>query len=472
MAIGIIGIIVALVIFLYGAYKNVSTLYLAPACAFIVAVTNMINPTVAFTDFYVGSVQTNAATGQPEMVGIVSMIVSVFPMIFLGGIFGKVLTDSGAATSIASTLVNKFVMPVENRIKQAKRAVLIMLIIEVVLTYGGVDGFVAVFATFPIALFMAEKIGIPRRLVPAMLVLSCGANSAPFVLSINNILCMNILGTNSGAAAIPGFISFVIIEVGVYLICSTFIVKAIKKNETFDRGPCPAIRAEDPNVKKPHFVVSLIPLILVFLLFLIAQNASLALCVGIISTIVLMSQYFQANEENHNPVGRWVGKIINSLNDGAVNAAQSVMIIVAASGFAAVVQQTEAFSAMVGKLMSLPFPPLLIAIIMVIIVVAFTSSPPAALAVVLPIIASAFIWPQLEQGLAPLINPDALARTSAIAVSTFETLPVNGLILLTNGLACIKIKDGYLPQFLMTVIMTLVGTFICLALCLIAPGIV
>ena len=216
----------------------------------------------------------------------------------------------------------------------------------------------------------------------------------------------------------------------------------------------------------------MIPLILVFLLFLIAQNASLALCVGIISTIVLMSQYFQANEENHNPVGRWVGKIINSLNDGAVNAAQSVMIIVAASGFAAVVQQTEAFSALVGKLMSLPFPPLLIAIIMVIIVVAFTSSPPAALAVVLPIIASAFIWPQLEQGLAPLINPDALARTSAIAVSTFETLPVNGLILLTNGLACIKIKDGYLPQFLMTVIMTLVGTFICLALCLIAPGIV
>ncbi len=63
MAIGIIGIIVALVIFLYGAYKNVSTLYLAPACAFIVAVTNMINPTVAFTDFYVGSVQ---RTRQPD----------------------------------------------------------------------------------------------------------------------------------------------------------------------------------------------------------------------------------------------------------------------------------------------------------------------------------------------------------------------------------------------------------------------
>ena len=30
MALGIIGIVVALAIFLYGAYKNVSVLYLAP----------------------------------------------------------------------------------------------------------------------------------------------------------------------------------------------------------------------------------------------------------------------------------------------------------------------------------------------------------------------------------------------------------------------------------------------------------
>ena len=40
MALGIIGIVVALAIFLYGAYKNVSVLYLAPLCGVIVAVTN------------------------------------------------------------------------------------------------------------------------------------------------------------------------------------------------------------------------------------------------------------------------------------------------------------------------------------------------------------------------------------------------------------------------------------------------
>ena len=37
MVIGIIGIVVALIVFLWGAYKNVSVLYLAPIAGIIVA---------------------------------------------------------------------------------------------------------------------------------------------------------------------------------------------------------------------------------------------------------------------------------------------------------------------------------------------------------------------------------------------------------------------------------------------------
>ena len=218
MALGIIGIVIALAIFLYGAYKNVSVLYLAPLCAVIVAVTNGLNPTNAFTGLYVGQVDLNGGatwegliaalsfeegSGMLTITGLCGMITAVFPTVFLGGIFGKVLTDSGAAQCIAATMIDRFVMTVEGKEKQAKRAVLIMLLVECILTFGGVDGFVAIFATFPICMFMASRIGIPRRFVPAMLALSCGANSAPFVLSINNIICMSILGTSPGAAAIP-----------------------------------------------------------------------------------------------------------------------------------------------------------------------------------------------------------------------------------------------------------------------------
>ena len=45
MVIGIIGIVVALIVFLWGAYKNVSVLYLAPIAGIIVAVTNGLDVT-------------------------------------------------------------------------------------------------------------------------------------------------------------------------------------------------------------------------------------------------------------------------------------------------------------------------------------------------------------------------------------------------------------------------------------------
>ncbi|MCI8281331.1 MAG: GntP family permease [Lachnospiraceae bacterium] len=462
MALGIIGIVIALLVFLYGAYKNVSTLYLAPIAGVIVAVTNGISATQAFTQYYIGVVEHNVHTDAWEIGGVTGMILAVFPTIFLGALFGKVLTDCGAAGAIANVMTSKLIMSAEGKEKQAKRAVLSMLLVECILSYGGVDGFVTVFATFPIAMVMADRIGIPRRFVPAMLCLSCGANSAPFVLSINNILCMAILGTSPGAALIPGLICFVVIEVGVYFICSKMIISAMRKGEGFDYGNCPRFGEQASSKEHPNLIIALLPLIVVFLIFAILQNASLALTAGILLAIILMSQYFPKNGEA-NGVGAWVGKIVNSLNEGAVSGAQSLMIICAAAGFAGVVQHTETFNAFVGMMMGLPVPPMVVAMIMIIVIVAFTSSPPAALGIALPILASSFVA-------AGAINPAALARVSAIAVSTFETLPVNGLILLTTGLAQVKIKEAYLPMFLQTVIMTLIGTVLCWIILMVAPG--
>ena len=461
MVFGIIGIVIALAIFLYGAYKNVSVLYLAPLCAVIVAITNGLNPTNAFTGLYVGQPETDAS-GALTITGLCGMITAVFPTVFLGGIFGKVLSDSGGAQAIASTLVSRFVMSVDGQVRQIRRAVLVMLLVECILTFGGVDGFVAIFATFPICMYMANRIGIPRRFVPAMLALSCGANSAPFVLSINNILCMAILQTSPGAAAVPGFICFVIMEIGIYYFCQKFIISAVQKGETFDYGPCEPI-IDSADRKLPSFVIALLPLVVVFLLFAFVQNASLALVCGILTAVILMAPFFKDNEKPGFP--GWFAKVLDSLNEGATNGATSIMILCSAAGFAAVVQHTDAFNAMVGMLFGSSLPPLWMGIILSVIVVAFTSSPPAALGIALPMVAAKFIWVE-----APMINPNALARVAAIAVSTFETLPVNGLILLTTGLARVKIKDAYAPMFLQSVLMTSIGTIICAIILSIAPG--
>jgi len=452
MVLGIIGIIIALIIFLYGAYRNVATLYLAPICGVIVAAFNGINLVEAFTDLHVN--------------GVTEMLVMVFPTIFLGAILGKVFQDCGAAASIAKTLVNKFVMTTSGE-KQVKVAVLIILIFTCALTFGGVDGFVAVFAIFPIVMIIAEKINIPRRYVPAMLCLGSGANAAPGVPSIYNIMNMSILKTSAMAAAIPGYITFFVVEIGIYFICSTMIIRAQKRGEVFELGTCQPIPGEDESKKGPSFIISILPLILVFALFAFARtSAATAISAGILLTILLMSQYLPKKGETAG-IGAWLGKVVESLNHGAMDGATALMTITAAAGFAAVVCKTAAFSAFVEQLFGFPLPPIFVALLLMIVIVAFTSSPPAALGIALPIAATAFVW--VEN---PVMSAEALARVGAWGVDTFATLPVNGLVLLTTALAQVKIKDAYLPIFLQTCIMTTIGAILCAVLVTLFPGLV
>ena len=272
---------------------------------------------------------------------------------------------------------------------------------------------------------------------------------------------MSILQTSPGAAPIPGFISFIVIEIGVYFICSTFIVREMRKGETFDYGNCEPIPADDAK-KLPHFAIAIIPLIVVFLLFAIVQIASLALVCGIAAVIILMAPHFKDNEKKRLPgMGRqrsqlfkyrcskWCKRYHDS--DSCSWFRSSCTAYSSIQRFRWYSVWHESFSVVIG-------------IVLAIIVVAFTSSPPAALGIALPMVAAAYIWTAN-----PALNPNALARCAAIAVSTFETLPVNGLILITTGLAQVKIKDAYLPMFLQTVIMTLVGTILCAVILTVAP---
>ena len=68
-------------------------------------------------------------------------------------------------------------------------------------------------------------------------------------------------------------------------------------------------------------------------------------------------------------------------------------------------------------------------------------------------------------------NVAALGRVAALAATTFETLPVNGMCVLTISLARSTYKDSYLPMFLNTLVYTLIATVVVAVLCIVAPGI-
>jgi hypothetical protein len=89
-----------------------------------------------------------------KMVGFVK---SYFPVFMLGAVFGKVIELSGFSKSIVAAVIG---------VLGRERAVLSIVVVCAILTYGGVSLFVVVFAVYPFAAEMFRQSGI-KRLIPA-----------------------------------------------------------------------------------------------------------------------------------------------------------------------------------------------------------------------------------------------------------------------------------------------------------------
>ena len=451
LGMGLLGIIIGIVLFFVLAYKGWSTLWVAPVCAIIVALFNQLDPLQAVTQIYV--------TGMTEV------FLQLFSLIFMGVVFGKVYAETGAAASIATTLSNKFVVHREGD-GQVKAAVLILIITFGLFTMGGIDGFVQIFTLFPIVMIIAENSDIPRKYVPALLCLGAPFMAAPGAPQHNNIMTVAALGmkgieTSPVAGVIPGIVAVLIIVTLSYFTLVKIILKAKANGEHFDKDGIHIHSGEGNEL--PKFWVALIPLLVVFVLFVVTHEVFIAVGVGIILTILLMFKYMTKIDMFGNEIT--IGKtIVNAINNGSREYPYAIISVVTPAGFAAVVTATAAFGMIVGMFFGLPFNIFIVAIIVVSVVVAVTSSPPAAIFVAIPII--------LEmigiRGMIP--NVPGITRVVALAATTFETLPANGFVLLILGMSKISHKEGYLPVFLVTVAYTLVGTIVAALLFIFFPG--
>lgn len=447
-AIGIIGIIIALILFLVLVYKGVSSYIVAPVCAVIIAVTNAMSPVETFYTF---------AQGLGEM------FIQLFALVFLGALLGKIYTDTKGAAAIAKTLSQAFI---EKRSgdAQVRIAVLIMLVIAGLMTMGGIDGFVLTFTTFPIAMIIAEMVDIPRRFVPAMLMLNCAFMACPGAPQIDNIAMVGALTgagyeVSSTSAAIPGLIGVVLVIVLGYITLTSMILKAKKKGEQFDFGGIQRVDVFSEDVKLPNFFVALIPLVLVFVIYtILRQDVAVALVCGNIAALILMGRYIDKKD------GSWLKGFISTINAGVTSYPNALTTVATPSGLATVVTSTAAFGIIVGALSSLNLHPILLALLTICVVVALTSAPPVALYVGLPVVMGICA----AKGLSP--NVAAIGRVSALAATTFESLPVNGMCVLTIGLARTSYKESYLPMFLNTVVYTLIASIVCAIICIAAPG--
>jgi H+/gluconate symporter-like permease len=320
--------------------------------------------------------------------------------------------------------------------------------------YGGIDTFCVLFTLFPVMLTICKEAGIPRKYLIGLI--TCGVSTAaisPGAPLVQNYIPMGILNTSAYAALVPGLAAMLVMVLGGGIYLSKSIHRAAERGETFSYGSLP-IPAEIEGRKYPNFFVSLVPLVVVIIVFNIINNLIPALLLGFVLSLVLMYRNIVPDE------GTTVGQtVVRTLNEGGRSSAEALLLGGIVVGFASVVQATPAYQVLVSGLLSLPVPQTLLVLIAVIILVGLTGSPPAGLQITVPVLAAALTIP-----------PEAIHRIATTAASTFDTLPYQGAILIMLNMAALKHKDGYPAVLMCTVIWTTVAAIVVAALLALFPG--
>src|SRR3954463_1048441 len=175
-----LGIVVALAALMFLAFRGWSVLLLAPASALIAALFSGEPLLAHWTQTFMGSAA--------------RFLAQFFPLFLLGALFGKLMEDSGSVSAIAEAMTQRL---------GVRRAVLAVVLAGAIVTYGGVSLFVAFFVLVPMAQALFRAANIPRRLMPAAIILGTSTftmTALPGTPAIQNAIPMPFFGTTPFAA--------------------------------------------------------------------------------------------------------------------------------------------------------------------------------------------------------------------------------------------------------------------------------
>ena len=151
-----------------------------------------------------------------------------FLIFFLSALFGAVMSDSGAASKIASTLVNKI---------GKSSVILVLLIVTLILSYGGIMTYLVAFTLYPIAVILFKEADIPIKLFPAT-ILGIAATicmtTLPGSPQIQNIMPTQYFHTNIYAGATIGIVCGIYVFIANYLYLKHAQKKCSDKGEHFE----------------------------------------------------------------------------------------------------------------------------------------------------------------------------------------------------------------------------------------------
>ncbi|MBP3985029.1 GntP family permease [Pseudoxanthomonas helianthi] len=452
-------VVAALCFLMFVAYRGYSVILFAPVAALgAVLLTDPALVAPMFTGLFM-----------EKMVGFLKLY---FPVFLLGAVFGKLIEISGFSKSIVTATI---------RLVGAKRAMLSIVLVCALLTYGGVSLFVVVFAVYPFAAELFRQSDIPKRLVPGTIALGAFTftmDALPGTPQIQNIIPTSFFGTTAWAAPVLGTLggAFVLAVGLAYLEWRRRV--AARNGEGYASGG--ELRNE-PEVfrgdRLAHPLLAVLPLVLVGVanfLFTrwipgwygesqsfvpavignpdpvvqeVKKVAAIwavqgALLVGIASVVAFAWKPVLASfaEGTKSAIG---GALLASMNTASEY------------GFGAVIAALPGFLVVANALQAIPNP-LVNEAVSVTALAGITGSASGGMSIALAAMADSFIANAHAAG----IPMDVLHRVAAMASGGMDTLPHNGAVITLLAVTGLTHRQSYKDVFAITAIKTLAVFFV------------
>ncbi len=440
----------ALAFLMFIAYRGFSVILFAPVAAMgAVLLTDPAAVPPVFTGVFMD-----------KLVGFVKLY---FPVFLLGAVFGKVIELSGFSKSIVAAVIG---------LVGRQRAMLAIVLVCAVLTYGGVSLFVVVFAAYPFAAEMFRQSDIPKRLIPGTIALGAFTftmDSLPGTPQIQNIIPTTFFRTDTWAAPWLGTIGAAfILAVGLAYLewrrrRAAAAGEGYGENHTNEPEPAAADEA------LPHPGVAILPLVVV----------------GVLNKVFtsLISGYYGARHEvalagmaqplvTQVPAVAAIWAVLGALLAGiltvlvfaygrvarrfaegskaAVGGALLASMNTAAEyGFGAVIAALPGFLVIREALRAIPNP-LVNEAVSVTALAGITGSASGGMSIALAAMADQFIAGAQAAGI-PL---EVLHRVASMASGGMDTLPHNGAVITLLAVTGLTHRQSYGDIFAITLTKT------------------
>ncbi|MBC9207820.1 GntP family permease [Roseomonas aerophila] len=440
---GIAAIVLSLMGLMYFAYRGMNVLILAPIMATFAVLMAQGGPVMAtYTQVF--------------MTSLGRYVVLFFPIFMLGAIFGKLMADSGASTTIAHSIIGRL---------GPKHAITAVTLACALLTFGGVSLFVVAFAIYPIAAALFRQAQIPKRLIAGAIALGSFTftmTALPGTPAIQNAIPTRFFGTTTFAAPGLGIIAAIIMFAGGIAWLTYRQRNAALAGEGYGNHD-DKLQSFDEN-ERSGFMLAVLPIVVV-----IGLNAVFSLIVFPRMDLTYLSQQLYGNVAPATVIGTWsliislICAILSvlvlhrrylrdaqkTLNEGTMGALLPIFNTASEVGYGAVIASLAAFALIRDSVLSIaPDNPTVSLAIAVNALAGITGSSSGGLSIALDTLGATY----LERATALGINPELLHRVATIASGGFDSLPHNGAVISLLAITGLTHRSSYSDIFVVNLL--------------------